>query len=59
MSNQAEKDLEYIANANDIRSINYHSAPTFMTDSTLFKDIDHLNERVARILTKMVYASLH
>lgn len=59
LSNQAEKDIEYIANANNIRCMNYHSAPTFMTDSTLFKDVDHLNERGARILTKMVYASLH
>lgn len=54
LTRQAESAIKNVAKRNNVRCFDYHSDISFMRDSTLFKDSGHLNEKGARIFTKMV-----
>lgn len=50
----AEESISRISETNGVCCMNYHSDMDFMTDSTLFKDAQHLNERCARKFTRVI-----
>lgn len=58
LTRQAENSIVDIAKENNVCCFDYHSAPVFTRDSTLFKDSGHLNEKGAQVFTKMVIERL-
>lgn len=50
----AVKDLQEVAKKNGVDCYDYSSNVVFLNDSTLFKDINHLNDKGARLFTDSI-----
>ena len=54
LTQRAEREISRISANNDVHCSDFHSFPVFMRDSTLFKDVSHLNDKGAKVYTELV-----
>lgn len=53
-----EKEIARVTEENEMGLMNAHSERLFMHDASLFKDVGHLNDKGARLYTKMIIKRL-
>lgn len=52
------RDIKKVASSLGVDCYDYSSFPLFMNDSTLFKDVSHLNDKGARLYTNLVLSKI-
>ena len=54
----AVRDLQEVAKKNGVDCYDYSSSIVFLNDSTLFKDVSHLNDKGAKLFTNCILRNL-